>query len=777
MFGLMVVGSAEDNVWLGSVDGLASNPSNWSLNVTPDITHTVVFDGSQSVANCTWDEAASFDVAGWNQMESYTGTVTVETYLEATDTKKSFLNIHGSCTINGGIITHTANTSKVQLYRLGLSIDGDLTVGASGQINANAKGGPAWTCTTGSDFAIHAGSRTDISKVYGNVKEPVTMGNGEKLPGGGAIYILVAGNAVVDGKVVAMTRDNKTSGSWDTIEGGAGGSIYIKAASLTGSGIVDVSAVTYDRSRPASGGRIALIATVANEIGISTNNICATGSLGPISAAAGTIFLKTANQANGTLYIKNLNRATKDTCGILPVTKLATTPIPIGETWTFDEIVFDGSGILSIPEGSKLVLPNGFASISGSVKLSTSGMNVNLAGILYDGGEIDAIDLSDATIQNGWIFQADKSFIFPGNVTVKSGAAIGNLFFTQKPTEHAICDVTVNGNLTVESTGWIYSKSGGITQHNSNLNATSQYFSPGRFTHAGTLGLYRGTNVAYGSIFNPNLPGTFGSGNDTASLSLSGGVVKLAVGNDFVLDGRFDSSPNGDLWNGMSAGSGGSINITAGKLLGNGLITANGRNSSYNKDAGSTNMNSRGRLACGAGGRVSIRLTNPTASIDEFGLNKITSIGGDFGSADLKFLSSSGGTVYVQNPNDVEGAGTIYVTNINREDNVAETAIPAAYEGDAIEAFAAKPKLDISKKAIVLAGMNGLIFSNINIESGSKINLAGNTWSTTGMKVAGEIIAPGMYLPSDLPDVLFDTSEEATGVLKVLGANTLLIFR
>ena len=41
------------------------------------------------------------------------------------------------------------------------------------------------------------------------------------------------------------------------------------------------------------------------------------------------------------------------------------TPIPAGETWTFDRIVLSEEGCLCVPAGATLNLPNGFKSVEG----------------------------------------------------------------------------------------------------------------------------------------------------------------------------------------------------------------------------------------------------------------------------------------------------------------------------------------------------------------------------------------------------------------------------
>jgi len=122
--------------------------------------------------------------------------------------------------------------------------------------------------------------------------------------------------------------------------------------------------------------------------------------------------------------------------------------------------------------------------------------------------------------------------------------------------------------------------------------------------HGGVSGLgsqgHSATNT-YGSVFAPVLPGSSGG---TDNNRMGGGIIRLDIGGNLVVDGLVSSKGQGSKW---GPGTGGSILIHARSVTGSGVISANG-------GAGilpppSTDADGGG----GGGGRVAVYTDEPIA--------------------------------------------------------------------------------------------------------------------------------------------------------------------
>ncbi|MEO0797488.1 MAG: LamG domain-containing protein, partial [Verrucomicrobiota bacterium] len=153
--------------------------------------------------------------------------------------------------INGAKLTTSATTST-QEYRLNLKVLGALTIDASSSIDVSGKGYLAGFTQGNFEYSITeddkaGGSHGGLgafyhgasSNSYGNFTYPTDLGSGATIRrsiegvGGGAIYLDVV-DLILDGAILAnglFTTVNKSSG-------GAGGSILIEAATISGSGSI-----------------------------------------------------------------------------------------------------------------------------------------------------------------------------------------------------------------------------------------------------------------------------------------------------------------------------------------------------------------------------------------------------------------------------------------------------------------------------------------------------------------------------------------------------------
>ena len=163
------------------------------------------------------------------------------------DYKEEANTVGGFCKVRrGGVLTHTALPSSATtiaqgVYAVNLAVAGDMTIYEGGSVDATMKGyrtdkGP------GAGVGASHGSEGGAGKAcYGSIFEPVTHGSGGHQsaqygkPGGGAIKLDVTGDLTVAGSILA---DSGATGTEFHDGGGAGGSVFLKCATLRGGGTI-----------------------------------------------------------------------------------------------------------------------------------------------------------------------------------------------------------------------------------------------------------------------------------------------------------------------------------------------------------------------------------------------------------------------------------------------------------------------------------------------------------------------------------------------------------
>ena len=238
------------------------------------------------------------------------GTGTLHLASSAAMSLNSPATLSGSLVVTG-TVTHL-NPTEASTNRIDLSVTGDMTVATAGAIDVTAKG---WKELTGPGAAsdvgmggVHAGTVPGSSqRAYGDPLHPTSHGSGGgKVAGGGAVKLTVGGVFTLSGKIKAYASNNNGGGN------GAGGSVWITAAEVAGSGSIDAKGGTYDGSTVyegagGSGGRIAVRQTVGN-LAISSWGVArfVTGgaSKGGTTSGGGTTYWEKASDGldHGTLY-------------------------------------------------------------------------------------------------------------------------------------------------------------------------------------------------------------------------------------------------------------------------------------------------------------------------------------------------------------------------------------------------------------------------------------------------------------------------------------------
>lgn len=315
---LMTMGGDTSRHWIGAgTNALASTRENWVRHKPPATGDTLIFDDSHRGnrwTNVIWD--LNISPASWIQTEAFEGTVSILTKYPDAAVETGFTNlvIAGDLVLQGGVWTHPPNAGGKDGHqatdRLSVKVGGDMMLGAGAGIDVSGRGfavgrGPGAgrsSQRTGGYAASHGGqggfSETHFmnpAPSYGCATQPEYPGSGASGPGGGALFLRVSGTATLDGAISADGR-RPTRGSPDRFQGGAGGSIYVRAASIDGKGILSANGGSgYDSG---GGGRIALVATATPappEDGFGALRLTARPGTPATQrmGAAGTVFLQT----------------------------------------------------------------------------------------------------------------------------------------------------------------------------------------------------------------------------------------------------------------------------------------------------------------------------------------------------------------------------------------------------------------------------------------------------------------------------------------------------
>lgn len=233
--------------------------------------------------------------------------------------------------LQGGELTHSAGFvysygpgASDEVHGLQLAAAGDVTIEAGSSIQVSGRGFPSNTgpgsvvaagCL-GAPGASHGGRGGDTTcagsgPVYGSIEAPDRLGSGGTRSwggsGGGAIKLTCAGTLLIDGSVAS---DGLAAGLPFYVEGGgggSGGSIFLTAQEVVGTGLIrarggDGTSSVYGTGGSGGGGRVSIAATRFR-------------FTGPIECCGGSA---TSQGAAGTVLISESGRRTLsiDNCGI-----------------------------------------------------------------------------------------------------------------------------------------------------------------------------------------------------------------------------------------------------------------------------------------------------------------------------------------------------------------------------------------------------------------------------------------------------------------------------
>lgn len=607
--------------WTGAgVNNLASNPTNWLGTVCPTNGDTVTLDAT-SLKDMTWD-LSNIVVGAWNQDEAYTGTVTFATVRPG---QGGFTNvtISGSCTLSNGTWTHPVNSGVANAREwLNVSIGGDLTLSTNALISANGRGyassrGPAPGGAVNGRGAGHGGGGGRYSSglpqlgTYGSIVNPTTHGSGAGGIGGGTIVLTVGQTARINGTISALGAPGNGPG--------AGGSIWLTAGELMGSGLLDASGGDNSQnSGGGGGGRISVILTNATSFdAVRMTAIGGSGNSRDADGAAGTIYRQTKDQAlgHGTLTVRNHPSRwpvpDAGNCTMMPTAGVYNAAVNLDD---FSEIFIDGRGILGVNRDT--ILTNfSLTHIVGSVA-----SNAYLA-LRYTNSVVLPPDL----VVSNYTLVFDVPATLPQDLTIASNGAVSHS--RNFNTETFRLKLTILGNLTVQTGGAITADE---------CAPTSLYCTNGGASYGGRGGWSGSSNdtLTYGSILAPTNSGARG-----ASTGRGGGAIQLDVSGTTVVAGVI-AARGYQVSSAVAAGSGGSIWLRTGHLVGSGLLDAKGGASS---------------TFSGGGGRIAVILTQS----ESFGAVTFQAFGGT--DTLTPYYEGAVGTVYRETPSQAAGRGDLIV--------------------------------------------------------------------------------------------------------------------
>ena len=672
--------------WTGAgADALASTPGNWAEGTAPTDLASIVFDENGEGKPCTWD--LDIPLQSWFQT-NYTSAVTFNTVYD--ENGFSQLRILGDCALYSGTWKHLRNAATYRQYRLYATVGGNMTVGPSASINANAlgysqqyyvktgtfatQGGDGRGGTYGGYGSWNSGSpHASNIEPYGSITAPEDPGSagyysGVKY-GGGVVRLDVAGALKLDGAVSA-------NGEVAAYYTGSGGSVYIRAGTISGSGTIKANGETTGKNySTGSGGRIAIILTAqgadfsafdptrqCTAISITGGDKTAAGAPGSIYAETpadipgkGWLIFKDNGAAHSRIYA-NANPFPYGTTLVSDYAKITVTNfarIYLGPDTTLDLRTMP----FEAPDSSGVYFNGGMLkpATGGNIYYDVT-TAVGLGGLdapsvaFHSGSSLEIVTAAatytgDMTLDNDVTTTVATSFTVDGDLTLN-----GVIRRPDGPVniDPKTLDLHVTGDMTVGATGYVTMNGRGYAIKYCPADQTVPSSSGGSHGGRGWVGNTIASGVQtsvlpYGSVTNPATAGAGG----TTSGSNGGGIVKLVVDGALVNNGfiRAESSSSND-----KPGSGGSVNVRAGTLSGAGHISA---------DCGTPTKN----IYCPAGGgRVAVRLTSPGADFSSYA-GEISARGSRKTNAAGQWVGGAG-TVWLRTAAQDDNGGALVVDNM-----------------------------------------------------------------------------------------------------------------
>ncbi len=702
-------------VFLGTESDSAATAANWSSGAVPSAGDRILI-----AADCTWDVAANVSFAEWD--------ITIDGAALALTGE---VNPAAARTVRDGALTATVFVGSGKALEVRGSRLVSTTTGRWGGV-------PRGFYSSAPFFNFHSGAACSYTYTY-DPEGAVPTEADEFAALFTAGRILVDGMVLTDASRVQWTIDETACTVTATLKESAVEASFAAASSAEASGLQAVLSVTVE----VGGGRPLYVLT-------GTDPADLTETLVAEAAEDGRTYTFETDGAEGTLVYWLFRLGDAETGlpdAAEPQTFFASAS---GNLWT----------------GAK----SDRASVAENWSRGRVPGSDDLVYFVADATDRTTLqwDLANAVV-GGWR-QTGGRVNFSGTpndaLTIAGDAVLsGEATWTHagpSETPETLVHVAVGGDLTVGVGATIQAGTG-----SDNGRYVSRGYvrgkGPGHLRRAGASFAGEGghvTNttgfVSYGSILDPLSYGSGGYGD--SNNYAGGGIVKLTVGGTLTVDGAIQSRGFGYALNNDyvgGAGSGGSVNITAGALAGSGRIDANG--------------GANGLYGPGSGGRVKIELTGETSTFAAF-TGVVEAVGGSMQNetnAGLYDVSpAAAGTVCLRTAAD--DAPTVRVCNAFRygtadapwrvadgEAIPSATHLPAMRDGDDLKALRAT-KWELSGRGALRLTADVKIGSLAlaSADGAQCVYTEGRTLTVRGLTVAGEKKATGVYTAADLPGIV-----------------------
>jgi len=484
--------------WSGTTSTAWATGTNWSCGSAPQSGDDVVINIA-SANQPILDLTGGITINSLSIGSSAVSTLTLSNGLVDINVNK--LTITNNLTIGGsGTITHTINILDNQTHSVNISVGGDMTIADNGKIDVSNKGSIGGTSGhyngygTGGGVAFNSsigggGGYGGIGQPlmgaggieYGqsNIHQPTALGSGGSYglvnggAGGGAVKLSVSGIFTLNssGYIYADGQDVVNSIS-NNAGGGSGGSIWISAGTISGSGTVRAKggASGINTSVPGynggggAGGRIAITYANDNSSNFAKTAYGGVGGLGGYGSA-GSIYVDDIDDGNyGDITFDNNTHASQ--------TRTISADYGVKD---FRNFTFSEGNAGFINNATTLTItgtaPSTFGGIftnSGSIVFPPSATSFSVAGSFTNTGPFSATSLTSfslsSTFNNSSTFSIGdvSTLTFPSTFTNSgtfSTASTGTLTFNSA--------FTNSGTITVNSLATLNINNGAVTNSGS----------------------------------------------------------------------------------------------------------------------------------------------------------------------------------------------------------------------------------------------------------------------------------------------------------------------
>lgn len=704
----------EDAYWSGSASTAWTNSANWTNAAgeatLPSVTTGAVINvtnGVNPVLNLTNGAItiASLTIGTYN---TATSTLTF-TYA---DVSSKMLIVTGNVDVGSwGVITHTSNSGgSNEFHKLGMIVSNNMTIASSGKVDVSFCG-PNSALGNGRRGGTHGGQggagyqTTTVGDPYGSVTNPVLCGKAGMWTttigfGGGVIRLEISGAFTNNGSVLANGQSRVAESG---LAGGAGGSVFISANSIAGTGTVSVAGGTgWDLAGGGGGGRIALYTAGADFGSLSLTASAGLGALALYNGACGTIYLKKSGDTYGSLLVDGRGVALGNFGNIIPMTLLT------NASYKFDTITT--TNVANLAVGTNTVFD-----MNGCVLRSDSRTN-NIVSklILMDNGRLS---WAGTWTNNGCISWYATNYIveISGSLVVASNAILTH----ENGAMNWINLRLTNSDLTIDNGGAIWVRNYGYVGASGPAGYSGSTRAGGAHGGAGGTAFGGTCLTTYDSITNPVMPG----GGGFYLTGPGGGVVILKVDGTITVNGVIDAGTT-EVSAGAT-GAGGSVNINAGQFVGSGRIAV--RSGNHSNDRGS-----------GGGGRIAVIVTNAMT----FGSVTMDATAGT-ASANK---AGAAGTIYLKGTNSVYGQLIIQAT-VDSQRTIIGSLVTDAVVGNVALNSGAKLSVGDTQTLTVYgnwtnsAATNAITGGTVEFAGTDPVTiLGGNTWSNLTVAVQDKTV-------------------------------------